>query len=505
MKIDQEQLFEQLFDAAGEGIILVNKGGTILMANTRIVEMFGYSKEEITGQHLNILVPKAIRSKHSKHLERYFMAPKSRYMGLGLHLEAETKSEKLFPVEISLNHFEEKGITYVIALITDVTERKIQEGKILKLNEELEQRVALRTEQLTKSEQLYSTIAKNFPDGTINVFDKNFDYVFVEGKELLNSSNDAESLTGTNFLNQLPKDQHKIVSDCFEKTFMGEAGSVNIKINDAFYTMDTEPLNENDGSIKKVLAIIKNITQQKQAELKIKRNLKKEQELNRMKSRFVSMASHEFRTPLSTILSSVSLISRYTRDEEQNKRDKHINRIKSSISNLTLILNDFLSIEKLETGKVEVKAENFELNEAIQHIIEDIRGVLKNGQLIKFIPVQEKHNVFIDRQLLSNTIINLLSNASKYSAENKTITIQTQKETEFFNIHILDDGIGIPESEQKHIFERFFRAKNALNINGTGLGLNISKNYVELMNGSISIKSKENEGTSVKLSFPKIN
>lgn len=505
MKIDQEQLFEQLFDAAGEGIILVNKGGTILMANTRIVEMFGYSKEEITGQHLNILVPKAIRSKHSKHLERYFMAPKSRYMGLGLHLEAETKSEKLFPVEISLNHFEAKGTTYVIALITDVTERKIQEGKILKLNEELEQRVALRTEQLTKSEQLYSTIAKNFPDGTINVFDKNFDYVFVEGKELLNRSNDAESLTGTNFLKQLPKDQHKIVSDCLEKTFMGEAGSVNIKIDEAFYTMDTEPLNENDGSIEKVLAIIKNITQQKQAELKIKRNLKKEQELNRMKSRFVSMASHEFRTPLSTILSSVSLISRYTRNEEQNKRDKHINRIKSSISNLTLILNDFLSIEKLETGKVEVKAENFELNEAIQHIIEDIRGVLKNGQLIKFIPVQEKHNVFLDRQLLSNTIINLLSNASKYSAENKTITIQTQKETEFFNIYILDDGIGIPESEQKHIFERFFRAKNALNINGTGLGLNISKNYVELMNGSISIKSKENEGTSVKLSFPKIN
>lgn len=503
MKIDQEQLFEQLFDAAGEGIILVNKGGTILMANSRIVEMFGYSKEEITGQHLNILVPKAIRSKHSKHLEHYFMAPKSRYMGLGLHLEAETKLEKLFPVEISLNHFEAKGITYVIALITDVTERKIQEGKILKLNEKLEQRVALRTEQLTKIEQLYSTIAKNFPDGTINVFDKDFNYLFVEGKELLNRGNSAKSLTGTNFLKQLPNDQHKIVSNCLEKTFMGEASSVNIKIDEAFYTMDTEPLNENDGSIQKVLAIIKNITQQKQAELKIKRNLKKEQELNRMKSRFVSMASHEFRTPLSTILSSVSLISRYTKDEEQNKRDKHINRIKSSISNLTIILNDFLSIEKLETGKIVVKAENFDLNEVIRHVIEDIIGVLKSGQNIHFIPAMEDHNVFLDRQLLSNTIINLLSNASKYSAENKTITIRTQLKDEFFNIYILDDGIGIPKSEQKHLFERFFRAKNALNVNGTGLGLNISKNYVELMKGSISIKSKENEGTSVKLSFSK--
>ena len=110
MNLDQEELFELLFEAAGEGIILVNKSGIILKANERIVEMFGYSKKEITNQHLNILVPKNIREKHSKHLERYFMAPKSRYMGLGLHLEAATKSELLFPVEISLNHFEAKGI-----------------------------------------------------------------------------------------------------------------------------------------------------------------------------------------------------------------------------------------------------------------------------------------------------------------------------------------------------------------------------------------------------------
>ena len=502
MNLDQEKLFELLFEAAGEGIILVNKGGVILKANERIVEMFGYSKAEITGQHLNILVPKNIREKHSKHLERYFMAPKSRYMGLGLHLEAATKSDKLFPVEISLNHFEAKGITYVIALITDVTERKIQEEKILKLNEELEQRVALRTEQLTKSEQLYSTIAKNFPDGTINVFDRSYNYLFVEGKELLHKNIDANSLTGTNFIEQLPANQHEPIQACLEQTFEGDPCSANIQMNDKFYTMDTTPLVEVDGSIHKVLAIIKNITQQKQAELKIKRNLKKEQELNRMKSRFVSMASHEFRTPLSTILSSVSLISRYNKQEEQEKRDKHINRIKSSISNLTLILNDFLSIEKLETGKVEVKKEYFNLNETIVKIIEDIKGVLKNDQRIIFYPAEDLHTIYLDKQLISNAIINLFSNASKYSSSGQEISIIIDKSKDFFTIKIIDEGIGVPESEQKHLFERFFRAKNALNIHGTGLGLNITQKYVELMNGNIEIQSKENEGTTVTLSFP---
>ena len=180
MNLDQQELFKLLFEAAGEGIILVNKSGIILKVNERVVEMFGYTKAEITNQHLNILVPKNLREKHSEHLEKYFLDPKSRHMGIGLHLEAATKSEQLFPVEISLNHFESKGTVYVIALITDVTERKIQEKKILKLNQELEQRVIHRTEQLTKSEQLYSTIAKNFPDGTINVFDRDYNFLFVE-------------------------------------------------------------------------------------------------------------------------------------------------------------------------------------------------------------------------------------------------------------------------------------------------------------------------------------
>jgi len=223
-----------------------------------------------------------------------------------------------------------------------------------------------------------------------------------------------------------------------------------------------------------------------------------------MKSRFVSIASHEFRTPLSTILSSTSLISRYSKNGDNEKRDKHINRIKSSISNLTLILNDFLSIEKLETGKVEVKAEHFDLNKTINLIIEDLKGVLKNGQKILFSPAEQEHIIYLDKQLMSNAIINLLSNASKYSYEAQDIRFVVRKQEDVFSINIIDEGIGIPLSEQKHLFERFFRAKNALNIHGTGLGLNITQKYIELMSGKINIHSVENKGTNVTLLFPQI-
>ncbi len=502
MNFNQEKLFGLLFEAAGEGIIVVNTHGIIQMANERVEKMFEYSKSELIGQHLNILVPKAIREKHTKHLNMYFQAPKSRYMGLGLHLEAETKSEDLFPVEISLNHFVADGETFVIALITDVTERKIQEEKILKLNEELEQRVALRTEQLSKSEQLYSTIAQNFPDGSINVFDKDYNYLFVEGKELLGSNHSAKSLTGTNFLAQIPVSQHDKVKSCLGKSFSGEPSSINIKIKDRFYTLDTTPLAEPDGTILKILAIIKNITKQKQAEIEINRSLQKERELNQMKFRFVSMASHEFRTPLSTILSSVSLISRYTKEEEQPKRDKHINRIKSSISNLTIILNDFLSVEKLESGRIEIKEESFDLNHICAQVIEDLRGVLKKDQEIHFSPVRDIHMVKLDRQLLGNAIINLLSNASKYSDQGQEIILKVDATADAFTIHVIDEGIGIPASEQEHLYERFFRAQNALNIQGTGLGLSITKKYTELMGGEISIQSVENSGTHIQLKFP---
>lgn len=233
----------------------------------------------------------------------------------------------------------------------------------------------------------------------------------------------------------------------------------------------------------------------------VMRALEREKELNELKSRFVTTASHEFRTPLGTILSSVSLISRYEGAEDNEKRKKHIERIKSAVTNLTEILNDFLSIEKLEEGIVRCNPAEFDLSVLLCDICDDMRGIAKAGQKIELV-YEGDMTVLLDRQLLKNAIINLVSNAIKYSPEGKEISVRAAADAGRVQIEIQDQGIGIPEEEQANIFERFFRARNAGNIQGTGLGLNIVRKYVELMNGSVSFTSVPAKGTTFIVRIP---
>ncbi len=230
--------------------------------------------------------------------------------------------------------------------------------------------------------------------------------------------------------------------------------------------------------------------------------LEKEKELNDMKSRFVTMASHEFRTPLSTILSSASLISKYKISEEEDKRSKHVTRIKSAVSNMTLILNDFLSAGKLEEGKISTNLVSFNIPNYINESLSELSNFLKSGQTVNY--KHEGDEDFVsDKQFLKNLIINLVSNSSKFSPENKSIDIITiNKNSELF-ITVKDNGMGIPVDEQKNLFERFFRAKNALNIQGTGLGLNIVAKYIEILNGTITFESELNKGTTFYITLPK--
>jgi len=230
--------------------------------------------------------------------------------------------------------------------------------------------------------------------------------------------------------------------------------------------------------------------------------LAREKELNELKSRFVTTASHEFRTPLATILSSTSLIARYDKIEDAEKRLKHINRIKSSISNLTEILNDFLSLGKLEEGLVRNNPVEFEIVSFAQTIVDELKNITKEDQQIVLSHNGENATVWLDKQLLKNVVINLLSNAIKYSPAGRNIEFKTSISKKLFLITIIDKGIGIPEEDQKHLFERFFRAKNSTNIQGTGLGLNIVKKYVNLMNGEVSFSSSINEGTTFTVKIP---
>src|SRR5690606_30547698 len=201
-------------------------------------------------------------------------------------------------------------------------------------------------------------------------------------------------------------------------------------------------------------------------------------ELNEIKSRFVSMASHEFRTPLGAILSSVSLVESYIENNDVEKRSKHIGRIKSSVKNLTDILNNFLSLDRLNEGKIEMFKESFDFREYAQDLNEDMRALIKKGQEIKC-EFNGDTQVFQDKRILRSVLMNLISNAIKYSQENKTIRFVYTRMGNTAKIEVIDQGIGIPDADKKNLFGTFFRAANVTNIQGTGLGLNIIKRYLE--------------------------
>lgn len=257
----------------------------------------------------------------------------------------------------------------------------------------------------------------------------------------------------------------------------------------------TEALN------KSVHELEKEVADRKKAEEETRKALEKEREFNDLKTKFVSIASHEFRTPLSTILSSIALIEQYKQRNELEKIDKHTSRVRSSVQHLTAILNDFLSLGKLEEGKVEVIVEQIDLQVLFQDIIEEIKASLKAGQHI-VLDVQYATPIISDSRILRNILFNLISNASKYSDAGQAIGISVTEDNDHLKLAIQDQGIGIPREDHRHLFERFFRAGNVSNIQGTGLGLNIVKRYVDLLNGTISFTSEHKKGSTFTVAIP---
>lgn len=249
-----------------------------------------------------------------------------------------------------------------------------------------------------------------------------------------------------------------------------------------------------------VLTAMIDITERKNAESEIVKSLEKEMELNALKSNFVTLASHEFRTPLTTILSSTILLESYLPVENKDKVSRHISRIKSAVGNLTGILDEFLSVSKIEEGKVEPRREKVNVEEFIRAIVRNIKSIAKQGQSITFTH-KGPAEVDTDPAILMHVINNLLSNAVKYSPESAGIDVTSEVGTTLV-IRIADTGIGIPPQDEPHLFERFYRASNAGQAPGTGLGLHITKHYVELLHGTIGYVSTLGKGTTFNVSIP---
>ena len=397
-----------LFENATEGIILTNGKGVIVVANPAAEIMFGYSKNELVNQPIEVLIPEKFKSVHHEHREGFYKKPSNRTMGHGRDLYGRKMDGSELPVEISLSHYERDSETFVIAFIVDITGRKQIENRMLQQKAELE----MVTEKIR---QLNAELEIKVEERTL---------ILKEALQKLEQS--QEELSGA---------------------------------------------------------------------------LDKERQLNEIKSRFVSMASHEFRTPLTTVLSSASLISKYTSGDEQEKRDKHIQRIKKSVNNLNDILEDFLSLGKLNEGKLETLLEEINLGELIADTLDEMKAIIKKDQYFE-LELRKDCNGFTDKKLFRNIIINLVSNAVKFSEEGAKIVIRGNVKDGLASISVIDQGIGISDNDKGHLFSSFFRAANATNIQGTGLGLHIVKRYVDLLGGKVSVESELHRGTTVNFTIP---
>ena len=405
--LDQAHI-TSLFENATEGIILTNGVGNIVMANPSVERMFDYSKDELNGKPIEILIPDKFKPHHHQLRDGFYHKPSNRVMGQGRDLNGRKKDGSDMPVEVSLSHYQRDGKLFVIAFIVDITQRKEIENRMLKQKEELEK-----------------------------ITDK---------------------------IRQLNAD-------------------LEVKVDE------------------RTLILKEALQKLEESQQELSEALDKEKQLNEIKSRFVSMASHEFRTPLTTVLSSASLISKYTGADDQEKRDKHILRIKNSVNNLNDILEDFLSLGKLNEGRIDKRIEQVNLKEVLADTIDEMKAITKQGQQI-LLDCNGDCFAFTDRKLFRNILINLISNAIKFSEEGKTISIAGKLSGDKAIIAVSDQGIGISDEDQEHLFSSFFRGANATNIQGTGLGLHIVKRYVDLLGGELALQSELNKGTTINFIIP---
>ena len=408
MKVFKEErgnIFKILSEAISEGIIIVNEKQEIVTSNEAADKMFGYKREELIEQNLNVLIPREYRHNHHNQVDEFLGKSDPRQMGHGRDLYGQRKDGSVFPVEAGLNPFEIYGNKYVMALVTDISVRKNQEMEIVELNTHLEQNIEERTKELNET----------------------------------------------------------------------------------------------------ITILREEVAKRKEAEHKIKESLRKERELNELKTKFLSLVSHEFKTPLSGILTSATLAGKYTETDQQDKREKHLKTIQSKVKYLNNILNDFLSIERLESGKANYKFDVVPLSKVVNEVIYNSNMLLKDGQKINYPSNIDDITINFDEKILELSLTNLINNAIKYSPEYTIIDVVVSPKKDVVEMKIIDQGMGIPQKEQKFIFNRYFRAENALLNQGTGIGLNIVKSHLENLGGTISFESEEGKGSTFIISFPTKN
>jgi len=459
-----ELTFQLIVESAPNAIILVNKEGQIAFINKQTELLFGYSRSELIGQSIEVIIPERYRKDHPGFRNLFFTSPHARAMGAGRELFALRKDGAEFPVEIGLNPLVTVEGTLVLASIIDITERKRAEDRFRLVVESAPNAMVLINEQ-----------------GKTTLVNGQAEKIFGYTREQLIGI-EIKAIIPSIMKDNLPVSAVK-VQNCLALRKDGSVFPVEIGFH---------PIDNTGRSL--VLAIIIDLTE------------RKIQESNRLKSEFLANMSHELRTPMNAIIGFSEILIDKKVGELNAKQFEYLNDIYASGTHLLRLINDVLDLSKIEAGKIELIIESFELSEVIAEIVKILKpSADKKGIGITQRLSDEVNTISIDKNKFKQILYNLLSNAIKFS-DNGTVIIETRpRGPDCFQMKVTDTGIGIGHTDMNKLFTPFMQLDSGTTRKqeGSGLGLALTKKIVELHNGQIMVESEVDEGSTFIVTLPR--
>lgn len=483
---ENERKFRQLVKAAPIAIIISNDSGQITLVNDQAEALFGYTSTELLTQPVEMLVPAAVHTVHTVHRDTYVTAAAVGPVERTAELFANRKDGTLFPVEIELSHIETADGLMIMSFIMDISERKAAER-------------ALREQR-----DFLQLVIDTIPD-FIAVKDQSGRFQLVNRRTA-----ELYGVTPTALLGKREIDIHpdqraleRFQTQDQQALFSGQPLFIP---EDTFgkysYQINVIPLKNEVAAFDRLLVVGSDITQRKRAEEVLQQALQKEKELGELKSRFVSMASHEFRTPLTSIMVLTETLSSYRHKLTDEQIAQRLSKIQDQIGHLKTIMDDVLQLARIQARRMEFNPMPVDLDELCRSVVEEFQSQPTAAQRLRYTYAPTTSPLHLDKRLMRQIISNLLSNALKYSAIDKSVDLHLTYAEGAVVLQVRDEGIGIPPDDIKHLFQPFHRATNVGTISGTGLGLSITKESVELHGGTITVDSQVGVGTTFVVTLP---
>ena len=487
-----EARFRAIFEQAAVGMVEAGLDGQFLQLNQKFCDLLGSEEKELLGKTFLDITHAEDVGGLGQDLDKMLGGE---FSDFSREQRCLTKDGEIVWVNITISNIAglEGEPPLLSAIVEDISDRKEAEMALNQSQEFLSNVINTNPNLIFVKDRFGQFVLAN--QAVANVYGTTIETLLGKTEEELNCHKSKRNQFITDERQVITSKQAQFIP---EETLTTPSGEVR------YFQTIKKPLLSKGGNCQ-VLGVATDITERKRGEQEIEKALEKEKELSEFKSRFVSMTSHEFRTPLATILGSAELLKHYSDKWDKDKKQKYLNRIYSTVKDMTLMLEDILSIGQAESGRLEFNPEPLNLAEFCAGLVEELKISTYNQQRIIFqvhpLVKALKAGMF-DEKLLRQIISNLLSNSLKYSQNDTKVNFELNLENEGVIFRVKDKGIGIPVEDLKYLFKSFYRGQNVGQITGTGLGLAIVKNAVELHGGKIKIDSKVGEGTTVKIAIP---